>query len=364
MAPLTWATVGSNTLKDVDPADDPLVNPTYPGGAPWHWNGDQGNVMAAYSGGAWSDQSLRLYIMGGGHQDYAGNELYAWDADTAEFSLLTKPTGAIGNEGDLLVDAGDGVYFDGAPRSAHTYNNPVVRKNNNFYPFGGSTFISGGAASTNHYYDPTEPEQGWQRDSPRIGFVSYGSVAYDIGRDVFYCFGGGTTPVRVYDPVADTYDPLPGGGWVPGIQSWSHHHPGMDAILVIRDGFDMQLLDASSTVPTAVITTDPLPAVFDPSNLARNGWVYDSLRNRYLAWPNAGTTLYTLTPPAGDPRTETWTWGQIDAAPDNATTPNPSTYNGGVFGRFWFSEALNCIGVVTTTTSNMQVFALEGCDAE
>ena len=76
-APLTWAEVGTNALADIDPALDATINPNYPSTAPWIGSNGHPSVISAWSGGAWDEANRRLFITGGGHADYAGNEAYA-----------------------------------------------------------------------------------------------------------------------------------------------------------------------------------------------------------------------------------------------------------------------------------------------
>src|SRR5574343_154153 len=124
----TWATPGINTLSSVDPALDPAVNPNYPGIAPWRGANGFESIVTAWSGAVWDEANKRLLITGGGHADYAGNEVYAWSVVTAAFTRLNNPTGSIGNTGTLNdgLDATVPAYFDGRPRSAHTYNHLLM----------------------------------------------------------------------------------------------------------------------------------------------------------------------------------------------------------------------------------------------
>lgn len=119
-----WAQIGSNKLSDINPTNDAAINPTYPT-SPW---GNQANMIASWNGGGFDSASQEYVVWGGGHSDYAGNEVYGIDLslDAPAWSLLIKPSGAIGNTGTL--DYGANVadtYFDGRPRSQHTYGNLV-----------------------------------------------------------------------------------------------------------------------------------------------------------------------------------------------------------------------------------------------
>jgi hypothetical protein len=348
MTSLTWALVGTNTLADVDPEDDAGVNPNYPSGAPWHGSAGQAGVMSAWGGGVWDEDERRLLIFGGGHGDYGGNELYAWNADTAAFSRLTSPTGAIGNTGTLTdgLEA-SGVYFDGQPRSFHTYNNLALR-NGTLWCSGGSPYVNGGFTSRPFYFDAEAGS--WVKDSNE-SIASSGSLCYDPVRDHFMCFGQSTSPPFIYDPVTHTRTSH-AKGWTASAYNRSIYDPVRDAVLIAKDSDTIQIIDAAGVANTVVMTTSGT----GPTGLGHIGFVYDSRADRYLWW-NGGTTIYTLTPPVGDFRAGTWVWSTISVSGSNTVTPT-SAPPAGTFGRFWYSEIMNCVGVVNAVTQKMYVFAL------
>ena len=54
--------------------------------------GGQAAVMSACGGGTLDTARDRLLVWGGGHGDYAGNELCAFDLATLQWSRLTEPS--------------------------------------------------------------------------------------------------------------------------------------------------------------------------------------------------------------------------------------------------------------------------------
>lgn len=68
-----------------------------------------------------TDASGNVYFFGGGHADYAGNEIYklALDQASPTYSRLNDPTAS--------VTTNVGYYGDGKPSSRHTYQNLWVR---------------------------------------------------------------------------------------------------------------------------------------------------------------------------------------------------------------------------------------------
>ena len=47
--------------------------------------------ITAWSGAAFDSMNTRLLLNGGGHSDYGGNEIYAFDFDTDTWSRLSDP---------------------------------------------------------------------------------------------------------------------------------------------------------------------------------------------------------------------------------------------------------------------------------
>src|SRR5215831_10640591 len=81
MAPDTWLSVPNSHMSTVAPTNGQFAG-TWGVGGP-------ANVIAAWCGGALDTQRSRLILWGGGHADYYGNELYAFDIPTLKWSRLT-----------------------------------------------------------------------------------------------------------------------------------------------------------------------------------------------------------------------------------------------------------------------------------
>jgi hypothetical protein len=129
----TWAAISANTLSSIDPANDSSINPNGAGTpAPWHppgGGGAQGSIVTAWNSATYDDLTHTMHLDAcGGHSDYGGNESYkiALDVAAPTWVMTRKPTGAVGNTGNLNDGRENtGVYFDGRPRSSHTYNYPA-----------------------------------------------------------------------------------------------------------------------------------------------------------------------------------------------------------------------------------------------
>src|SRR3954449_5127276 len=79
LAPGQWYDVPASHLEEQFPTPRPAGN-TGPSA-----------VIEAWSGGTYDSVRGPLVLWGGGHSDYAGNELYAFDIATLKWSRLWGP---------------------------------------------------------------------------------------------------------------------------------------------------------------------------------------------------------------------------------------------------------------------------------
>jgi putative Ig domain-containing protein len=130
-----WLLANLNAYSDVwTPADlRPLEGARNP---------DPSKIIVPWSSFAWDPNRGDLWLYGGGHNNYPGNDVYRWRGTTQMWERASLPSEI--KQDDLgFWEAVDG--WDAAPTSAHTYDN------NMFFPhvdrlivFGGAAFDSGG----------------------------------------------------------------------------------------------------------------------------------------------------------------------------------------------------------------------------
>ena len=93
----------------------------------------QSAVVDAWCGAAYDEATDTMWLgMGGGHGDYAGNEIYkcGFFGDSPSWQMVRRPSGAVG--GLLTTNDGQehqGSMPDGRPRAIHTYNKWVYVPN-------------------------------------------------------------------------------------------------------------------------------------------------------------------------------------------------------------------------------------------
>lgn len=127
-----WVKASTNLYSDAWPTGADAVNfPSYQSPA---------SVVIAWSSFAWDSARGNLMLWGGGHANYAGNEMYVWDGATGNWGRGSLPS---------RVDSRQLVVGGGAPQSAHTYDNNIyLPVNDMFLTFGGAAFQSGGNFQT------------------------------------------------------------------------------------------------------------------------------------------------------------------------------------------------------------------------
>ncbi len=86
-----WYEVPNSRMDAVDPENDPKVNPNHPNTSPWRGVNGISSAIGAWSSGAFDTKRGRLIVWGGGHNDYAGNEIYVFDLNTLQWERVTDP---------------------------------------------------------------------------------------------------------------------------------------------------------------------------------------------------------------------------------------------------------------------------------
>ena len=136
----TWSKLNLNSFLDIVPPEGER------GGMASGYIYRPQSVIWAWSSFAWDSKRGDLLIWGGGHANYAGNEVYKWSGATQQWGLASRssqmvPIPSIGGATQNWAPV-DGAM--NAPTSAHTYDN------NNYLPvadrmltFGGASFNAG-----------------------------------------------------------------------------------------------------------------------------------------------------------------------------------------------------------------------------
>ena len=159
----SWLKVSTNQFDASIWPDDSLL--PYPYRA--------GGILRAWSSLAWDSTRAQLILWGGGHANYAGNEVYTWDAETGAWGRASMPS-ALRDIQNKFRNWLDSVTVDhpNTPQSSHTYDGnvylPVLDR---FVTFGGAAWKSGhGLLDANGY--PTSGPFFWdpsKADPDKVG---------------------------------------------------------------------------------------------------------------------------------------------------------------------------------------------------
>ncbi len=133
----SWIKVNANRFSDVWV---PIEQRARVNDAPM---GEPRKIITAWGSMAWDDNRHQLIIWGGGHADYAGNEVYRLSAATLRWERASLPSAVVASFGDARFFTVDGP--SNAPMSSHTYDNqeflPFIDR---LITFGGAAYNTGG----------------------------------------------------------------------------------------------------------------------------------------------------------------------------------------------------------------------------
>ena len=345
--PGTWSAVSQNTLADVDPARDPSVNPEYPDAPPWRGSTGQPSVINAWNGGAFARDVGRLgslLAFGGGHSNYYGNEIYAFDLENRSWSRVTDPF--VASKEVLTAFYEHGEFSDGSPLPPHTYDyvdyHPGTRS---FVVLRGiqQLYVPSGGVSAGppHLFDFDDGK--WRRGAAPAGpYNSAGWSAYDARRDLFWVNPpNGTVGFRSFDPNARS-DAGVVGAWS---RAYSARKKGRgDGVAGYDPVRDLIVYTDFASSPGVVYALDLENPAADPVALRDtgrppgaakgHGWDWSGLRGSMIYWPRkGGAEVHELRPSDRDWRSGSWTWNPLAVA-DNAVTPQSMTRENGVYSRF------------------------------
>ncbi len=308
------------------------------------------NVMSPWSGGAYDTKRGRLIVFGGGHGDYSGNEIYAFDVNDLKWYQLTQPTAR------EFLSRTEPIYLDGRPSSVHTYDGLEYLPNvDRFFSSGGAIYGSGGCSGKTWLYDfaAQPPEDGWQLiEDSRAGCAMISAYDSLTGR-VWYSAG----------QTLFEFDPL-------NLESPWTAHPG-----VFTDSFQFYMtaaIDPQSRILAAlggtgygatprvqVVYLDQIPiphavtlettGATEIENSDAAGFDFDPVSGRFIAW-NGGASVYALDVAARQ-------WIRLDPEYSNPIVPSDPAEKG-TYGRFRYIPDKNIFILTNKVTENTFFYKL------
>lgn len=322
-----WVELEGTAMQDVFPPQD-----TVPGSRP--------AIVLAWSGGVYDRDRNRMVVWGGGHADYSGNEVYAFDLEALAWSRLNEPSLDVGG------DEASGYYPDGLPRSRHTYDYVVyVPELGAMCSAGGAGLWMSGQISVANFdcfdFDTLQ----WSSRAPAPDGSIGGIADYDpVAGRVAYVAGPGIRYLTDYDVAADVWtvhgDNFTNGGLGYGLTG--RVHPSARKFVGVGGSaiYAWDLDIPGGVVESTLVLADAPPG-FDRSN---PGLDYDASLDR-LVWWGGGTSLWSLD-------LDGMTWVEHPAAPESPVVP-PEPVTNGTFGRFRYAIADDVFVLVNQTDQNV-----------
>ncbi len=370
----TWVNgIGANTINDINPRYDPVANPLYPAKPPWEYD-TQGNttggiatVMDAWCGGAFGEATGNYWVFGGGHSDYGGNEVFVLDvySDTPTWVRINNPTI------DMAVSPTHYMlHNDGQTRTVHSYNN-LHEINGELFCTGGSLYDQGGGACYVAKISRDDPV--WKPDylnsgTPYFG-NSWGVSAYNAADNSIYKSpSGGNDQCYRYDIAAKTMTKMFDFPNNMGTGYYSAHwNPVRNVMIIIAYGLWVYDPSRNASFGWMIQQPPPVGGLGTGMLVGKYGVCYDSKRDVYYIWSGGDDhgSVWVLTPPAvgADPLTAEWTTSLMT---NTGTPPTFSIFDAdrtnaamrGTYGRLFYSEKLDAIGVTSRVTDKLSILPL------
>lgn len=312
----TWTDISNNTQGAVQAANGGQYGGTGPDAVLNNW----GSAVVIMSYG----RSGTIFHRNGGHGDYYGTELYAFDLYTALWSRFNSPSTA-GNADSWVGPYTNGILSDGTPNVEHNYYFQYERA---------GRYCTHKRQVTNAPTAVYMPSQfnpftgGWSNSTVTFGTIAPTNdegACYDVSRDRAYVMTTNPAEWGYHDFRTDTAtdSTLPTGALQP--QSGPVFCPsltGGDAVVEFVNNavwvFDPANIDADKVAVTTSGTS--------PTRGVGDGASWDPINGCIVYYPSTSNTIYTLTPPGSDWRSGTWVWAQITMSGTTGTHTGQGTY--------------------------------------
>jgi hypothetical protein len=294
-------------------------------------------VMEGWSGGAYDAGRKRMWIWGGGHADYYGNELYAFDVETLKWSRVTDPSPVAQDK--LSADP----MPDGSPVSRHTYDGlAFLGPMDRLFAFGGSMGGNGYGTPVTWLFDPvagkwTDRKPSGDANRPQTNCCNF-SAEFDPATRKVFMRDPNWLCVYDYDSNSWSHAREWYHDWGPGkavIDSKRHLYftIGSGEFLAYDIGADK---DATSEWKTS--GGDSIIGGYGA------GAAYDSKSDKIVAWQGGGAFVL-------DMQTKNWTRKSSTGAPAGQLT-------NGTFGRFRYIPDDNVFMLVNGVDSDVFFYKL------
>lgn len=304
--------------------------------------GGQKQYITSYSGGAVRNSGSELFVFGGGHNDYAGNEVVSLrlQNDVPAWVLRRAPT--------ATIQTGVSHYSDGRPASRHTYWNPqFIEARGRFMLFAGGTYDPTGGVVHNKVDAFRVADNDWDAantfaDAPGI-YDNGQCVCKDASENVWMQQNGSSGTLARWNQATATWTTI-GSRSVHNINAPMAFDSTRNRLVRFDDSFAARF-DLSNNAAEAGVTFSGANA-----SAAGNGTsvVYVPDLDAFLFMPWGSSTIYRC-----DAATFSVSVFAVSGTPPPGSAADGT---GQLFGRFNIMPELKLIIYVRSVSDNAWVF--------
>jgi hypothetical protein len=305
-------------------------------------------IPNSWGGACFDTTASRLLIWGGGHSDYHGNEVYAFNCPTLTWSRLTAPDDPV-----ALGYAGtSGILPNGNPASRHTYDGLVyIAPTNTMRSVGGAGADSGSAGSA-IVWDFNLTTKTWSQQG------SFNSTAQDSVAHI-----DPTSGILFAGPQGGDFQWLNGSTWTNIDQSTGNdgHQTGAckpgDRLFFVGNGLCYTAILSTTPIVGSAFTSHTTTGDQTIQNTPFPGLQWHNPSGKFVAWNGNGSGGGTANLWILDPATFAWTVHTPNAA--NIVTPTAAAFNSSgptTLGRFQYLPTYNCFILINQITDPVFIY--------
>jgi hypothetical protein len=332
-----WRVIENTALIDVCP-DAGLHGYDYPANCQ--------NIVYAWGSGALDAERGRLYLWGGGHNDYYGNEVYVLDVHRKTMERLTEPAPPADPKSKPAQS--QLAPFNGTqPNARHTYDGMAFMPSQELvWAFSGALAGKIGPLSDSKTWLFNPSSGAWSLDDSKgeIPSPAYGVVsAFDPVTEKVFLHDRTALYSYTFDSEGGTYEKLNAQRAL-GLGLNAAIDPENRRMLIIGNGQQI-LYDLK---PTSGYRRIPAPLKGDADFIRKHnapGLAYNSKDGHLYAWPGDGK-LYRF-------HMDTLSWEGLAFNGD----PGPQARHG-TFGRFDYVPSLNSFVLLNNPREDAYLFRL------
>ncbi len=370
----------------------------------YDWRFFSKSVMDAWGGGAYDTKKNRLIIWGGGHADYVGNEVYAFNLEevtsqgTGRWRRLTTPSTVPLNcnlrssalkftienrEGDpngCLTEEIE-IMGDGQPVSRHTYDSlqylpSNISNGNVLWAQGGSRWPTGKCSKVLWFLNLENNV--WKQKIQNAGTTKECELsvfsAYDVNTKSVFSFNHNTAGHKVL-----MRHNITTGSWTEVVNNHVINfstgttsddtaadnltaaiHPGKKMMIALGGvkgnkvvSYDLKNITINNKATFKEVPTNGATEITQCSG---PGFDYDNKSQQLVAWCNTDD-IYVL-----DIKTMRWS-KQAPTSPNTESPRLPSDSNG-TYGRFRYVPKYNVFVLATGTQQDVYAYKRSTLDAD